>query len=158
SGETVDSNSRTDVEEGREPGIVMPVETIHPIPCGEAIARDESPAWAARAYAEELRSAGLHVERGYPVFDLILLGLGPDGHLMSVFPGSDAFDRTEWVLDIPAPTHIEPHVPRVTLNPAVLGVAYSTLMVTSGAAKADIVGKIFATERNIRELTAQVVR
>jgi 6-phosphogluconolactonase len=157
-GQTSNLNYPTDVEEGTEPGIVMPVANVHPIPCGEAIARGEGPAWAARAYIDQIEAAGLHVERGFPVFDVILLGLGPDGHLMSVFPGSDAFDRSGWVLDIPAPTHVEPHVARVTMHPGVLGVARSTLMVTSGAAKADIVGQIFMTERNIRQLTAQIVR
>ncbi len=72
-------------------------------------------------------------ERGFPVFDVVLLGLGPDGHVMSVFPDSEAFDRSDWALPIPAPVHVEPHVERVTMNPAVLGVARTLLLVTSGA-------------------------
>ena len=135
----------TDVAEGREPGLVVPVEHVHPFPCAEAIGRNEGPDWCAAQYADELQRSGIAVERGFPVFDLVLLGLGPDGHLMSIFPGSDAFDRTGWALDIPAPTHVEPHVARVTLHPAVLGVARSVLMVTGGGAKADVVERIFTT-------------
>ena len=77
---------------------------------------------------------------------------------MSVFPGSEALDRTNWAMAIPAPTHVEPHVARVTLNPAILGVARSVFMVTSGSAKAGIVGQIFTAERDVRMLPAQLVR
>ena len=66
-----------------------------------------------------------------------LLGVGSDGHILSVFPGSAAFDSKRWALAIPAPTHIEPHVERVTLNPAVVAVAERVLVVAYGAGKAD---------------------
>src|SRR6476619_7089444 len=102
--------------EGLEPGLVVPVENIHAFPCTAAIAHARGAEWCAEQYAAELRHAGLHQEREFQIFDVILLGVGPDGHLRSVFPGSYAFDRREWALAIPAPTHVEPHVERVTLN------------------------------------------
>jgi 6-phosphogluconolactonase len=148
-----------DVQEGLEAGLVVPVENIHVFPCTAAIAHARGAAWCAQEYAEDIRKAGVHVDRGFPVFDLILLGLGPDGHLMSVFPGSSAFDNgTDWTMAIPAPTHVEPHVERVTMNPAVLGVARAVLMVTSGGSKAGIIGRIFGAERDVRTLPAQLVR
>jgi 6-phosphogluconolactonase len=147
-----------DVQVGLEPGLVVPVENIHPFPCTAAIAHATGAKWCAERYVEELRLAGLHEARGFPVFDMVLLGLGPDGHLMSVFPGSSALDRPEWAMAIPAPSHVEPHIERVTLNPAVLGVARSVLMVTSGPEKAAIVGEIFRTERDVRRLPGQLVR
>ena len=107
-------------------------ENIHPFPTGEAIGRGAGAAWCAAALADELRAAGLPEQDGWPVFDLIVLGVGADGHLLSVFPGSAAFDSTELALAIPAPTHIEPHVERVTLNPAVVEVARQVLVVAHG--------------------------
>jgi 6-phosphogluconolactonase len=147
-----------DVQDSSEPGLVVPVENIHPFPCTAAIAHARGAEWCAQQYAQELRDAGLQEARGFPVFDVILLGLGPDGHLMSVFPGSHTLDRNEWAMAVPAPTHLEPHLERVTLNPAVLGVARTVLMVTSGAAKAGIIGQIFGTERDPRVLPSQLVR
>jgi 6-phosphogluconolactonase len=105
---------------------------------------------------EELRAAGLPEIDGWPAFDLILLGLGNDGHILSVFPESPAVDSARWALAIPAPTHIEPHVERVTLNPAVVTVAGRVLVGAYGAAKADIVGRLFAPDRDPRVLPAQL--
>jgi 6-phosphogluconolactonase len=147
-----------DVQEGTEPGLVVPLDHIHVFPCETAIAHARGAGWCAEQYAAELRGAGLPVERGFPVFDVVLVGIGPDGHLLSVFPGSEAFDRSDWAMAIPAPTHVEPHVERVTLNPAILGVARSVLAVTSGAGKADVIGRIFSEERDVRALPAQLVR
>ena len=54
---------------------------------------------------------------GFPILDVVLVGLGGDGHVLSVFPGSPLFDSADWVSGVPAPKHIEPHVARVSLNP-----------------------------------------
>jgi 6-phosphogluconolactonase len=95
---------------------------------------------------------------GWPSFDMLLLGVGADGHLLSVFPGSSALDSDELALSIPAPTHIEPHVERVTLNPAIVGAARSVLMVVSGAEKADAVAAVFGPEVDPRQWPAQLAR
>jgi 6-phosphogluconolactonase/glucosamine-6-phosphate isomerase/deaminase len=147
-----------DVITGREPAADIPVDNLHAMPMAAAIGENRRPAWAAARYEAELRSAGLDVESGWPVFDLVLLGVGPDGHVLSVFPGSDTFDRSEWVLPVPAPTHIEPRVTRVTLNPHVLDVARSVLVVAHGASKAAILGEIFGPTRDPHRWPAQLAR
>jgi 6-phosphogluconolactonase len=138
--------------------IPLPIENLHPFRAGEAIAGLRGPSWCAEALAAELRAAGLTIDRGWPVFDLILLGIGPDGHLLSVFPGSPAFDSSELALAVPAPTHVDPKVERVTLNPAVIGVARHVLVVASGAAKAAALADIFGDEHDPRRWPGQLAR
>lgn len=147
-----------DALRGIHPGAPIPIENIHPFPTSEAIGEARSPAWAAARYDVELRSADLETRDGWPVFDLVLLGVGPDGHVLSVFPGSTTFDETAWALPVPAPTHVEPHVTRLTLNPGVLDVARQVLVVVHGAAKAEIVATIFGDERDPRRWPAQLLR
>jgi 6-phosphogluconolactonase/glucosamine-6-phosphate isomerase/deaminase len=132
------------------------------MPIAEAIGEGYGPAWAAARYDDELRtlvaSGGLDVASGFPVFDLVLLGLGPDGHLLSVFPGSPVWDDEAWVTDIPAPTHVEPHVARITLHPGVLRVARHVLVVAHGTAKAAVLATILGSPRDARRWPAQAAR
>jgi 6-phosphogluconolactonase len=141
---------------GGPAGVAIPVDQIHPFPTGAAIGRSLGAAWCAAALASTLRDSGLESVDGWPVFDLLLLGIGRDGHLLSVFAGSSAFDSTELGLAIPAPTHIEPHVERVTLNPAVIAAARSVLVVATGTDKASVVADILEGERDPRELPARL--
>jgi 6-phosphogluconolactonase len=134
----------------------IPVANVHPFRTGEALGVGQDAATCAAELAAELREADLPEVDGWPAFDLMLLGLGSDGHILSVFPGSAAFESTRWALAIPAPTHIEPHVPRVTLNPAVVGVARRLIVVAHGASKADVIGRIFSADREPNALPAQL--
>ena len=99
-----------------------------------------------------------HRRRGLAVFDLLLIGVGPDGHVLSVFPGSAALGSSDLALAIPAPTHIEPHVERVTLNPAILGAAGDLLAVVPGSAKAGALGEIFGPRARPFRWPAQLAR
>ncbi|MFL5681462.1 MAG: 6-phosphogluconolactonase [Chloroflexota bacterium] len=143
---------------GEEPAAQIPVANVHAIPAGPAIGAAGGPEWAAERYEQELRESGIAVDAGWPVFDLLLLGVGPDGHILSVFPGSAAFDRTEWALAIPAPSHVEPHVARITLNPGVVEAARSVLVVSTGESKAAVLGRVFGSERDPRTWPAQLAR
>jgi 6-phosphogluconolactonase len=141
---------------GTHGGHVIPLDNLHPFLSGEAIGAERGAASVASALAAELRAAPLERVGGWPVFDLIIVGVGADGHVLSVFPGSAALDSDELALAIPAPTHIEPHLERVTLNPAVLGVAREVLVAAFGADKAPVIASVLGTEHDARRWPAQL--
>jgi 6-phosphogluconolactonase len=143
---------------GGRAGLHVAVENLHPFRTSEAIGAGLPAAACASELAVELRAAGLPEAGGWPVLDLVLLGLGPDGHVLSVFPGSAAFDSPLWALDIPAPTHVEPHVERVTLNPAIVTAARKVLVVSYGAGKAEVLASILGPVRDVRRWPAQIAR
>jgi 6-phosphogluconolactonase len=156
SGESGIGEYAADITAGRDLGAPIPALNVHPFPTTKAIGEGLGPDWCAQAYAEELRAAGPGARDGWPAFDLVLVGVGPDGHLLSVFPGSEALDRPEWALAIPAPSHVEPHVPRVTLNPAVLSVARVIVVVVSGDEKATVVAQALEGEGDPHDLPARL--
>ena len=92
------------------------------------------------------------------MFDLVILGVGPDGHILSVFPGSPAIGSADLALGIPAPTHVEPHVPRVTFNPRILDTAREVLVITAGGAKAELLAEALGGERDPDRLPVQLAR
>ena len=143
---------------GRAPGVPLPVENLHPFRTTEAIGGSRGAAWCAADLADELAGAHLPEAGPWPVFDLLLLGVGADGHLLSVFPGSPALDARELALAVPAPGHIEPHVERVTLNPAVVGAARQVLVVATGATKAPVLAEVFGETRDPARWPAQLAR
>ena len=143
---------------GAAPGTTLEQTTIHAWPVDEAMALGEGGAWCAARYIEMMRESGVPFQDGQPVLDIVLVGIGPDGHLLSVFPGSAAFDTDAPGVDIPAPDHITPKVERVTLNPRSLQVARNVMAVSHGASKASILGEIFGPERDPRRLPAQLAR
>jgi 6-phosphogluconolactonase len=147
------------IESEYDPGVYIPPANIHAPRMSDAIGRAAGPEWVAETYAAELRGANLpEGEGGFPAFDVLFLGIGPDGHLLSVFPGSPLFDSQVWVSAVAAPTHIEPHVARVSLNPAVVTAARLVLPVVLGPGKAAILTSVFGTERDPRKWPAQLAR
>jgi 6-phosphogluconolactonase len=100
------------------------------------------PERAADAFEAELRAAfpaGVEL----PVFDLILLGIGPDAHTASLFPGDAALgERKRWAVGVETPG-MAPLVPRVTLTLPVLDAARAVVFLVSGADKAEAVARAF---------------
>jgi 6-phosphogluconolactonase len=142
----------------RDGAAPLPAANLHPFPVARTLATGEDEAWCAAELASELHASEIAVQNGWPVFDLVLLGLGPDGHILSVFPGSAALDARSWAVAVPAPQHIEPHVPRVTLNPRIVTVAHEVLVVATGESKASIVREILHGERDEARRPAQLAR
>lgn len=112
---------------------------VHPMPASDGPDGDDVDAAAAR-YAGELASAaegGTRVPALVPAFDVVLLGLGPEGHIASIFPESPAAYDERTVLGVhgcpkPPPT-------RITLGFSALCAAREVWLVVSGEQKASAV-------------------
>jgi 6-phosphogluconolactonase len=120
-----------------------PAANIHPIPIDSA-----DPEEAAHRYERELKSfyGADELDLARPLFDAVLLGVGPDGHTASLFPGYPAVEETKrWVIEVPK-AHVEPFVPRVTLTLPALGSCREMLIEASGAGKRPILTRVFAGE------------
>ena len=110
-------------------------DNIHPIR-GQLSSQE-----AARDY--EWRLKGFFAGQGRPVFDLVLLGMGPDGHVASLFPGSPGLSEDQtWVIPVAAPGHVEPQVPRVSLSLWAINQARQVLLLAGGSAKAPVVARL----------------
>jgi 6-phosphogluconolactonase len=151
-----DSNYRMARETLLDPNDVPP-ENVHRMH-GEL-----PPQTAASSYEAELRSfAAAHPPAGgLPAlrFDLILLGMGDDGHTASLFPHSAAIHESQrWVVSVPHTTPPPPLVPRVTVTPVIINAAAHVVFLVSGTAKAERLQNVIAGERNPDELPSQIVR
>lgn len=99
------------------------------------------PERAAANYDATLRAA--FPDDLAPTFDLALLGVGPDGHTASLFPGDAALDERErWAVAVPAPAAVAPHVPRVTVTFPPLERAREVWFLAAGHDKHDVVSQI----------------
>ena len=79
---------------------------------------------------------------GLPVFDLIHLGLGFDGHTASLFPGQSTLEQPNWVLKAFPNPDLTPQVARVTLGFSILNAALGVQFFVTGVGKADIFSKL----------------
>jgi 6-phosphogluconolactonase len=151
-----------DVDLGIEPGVSIPAANIHAMNMDHGLSSGGGPEWVAQDYDRRLREAGLEADAaGFPMFDIAFLGIGPDGHLLSAFPGSALFDSDAWVEAVPAPSHVEPHVARVSLNPRVLDAARLPLVLAHGSGKAAILASVLGAagvDRDVRRLPALLAR
>lgn len=151
------SGYRMDTPEDSPAGIEVPRVNLHRWPIAQAIGRAAGPDWAAARYEQELRDHLPAGADGLPVFDLVLLGMGPDGHVLSVFPGSAVWDAEALCAAVPAPSHVGPHVERVTLHPRLLAAARAVLLVTTGPGKAEALARGW-TGDDVRELPIRAAR
>lgn len=120
-----------------------PAANIHPIPV-EAGSSDA----AARRYEITLQSfyGGGRLNPARPLFDLVLMGVGPDGHTASLFPGAAALEeRTRWVVSV-ARANVPPLVPRVTLTLPALASCSEMLFLVNGDDKRDILARVLADD------------
>ena len=91
-----------------------------------------------------------------PRWNLLLLGMGPDGHIASLFPGKPEVDeRSRMAVAVPL-AGMEPQVPRISLSMAALGAAREAILLITGASKADTVARVFGDSPDRSLPAAQV--
>jgi 6-phosphogluconolactonase len=125
--------------------VPVPPENIH------GIRYEGTLADAAAAYQQTLQSyyGAEKLDPARPLFDIVLLGMGPDGHTASLFPGKPALEeRQRWVTEVPEPG-LNPHVPRVTLTYPALESSRSTAFGAAGADKHAMMQRVLAGEREL---------
>lgn len=98
------------------------------------------PEAAAEDYERQLDAAGR------PEFDLVMLGLGPDGHTASLFPNQSSLDERErLVVGVPE-AGLKPFVSRVTLTIPALTAAKQVVLLAEGDSKADAIAAAFGPD------------
>lgn len=116
--------------------VAVPAANVHPVPTASA-----APVAAAKAYARELKRhyGADELDPARPFFDVVLLGLGADGHTASLFPGSSALDeRKRWVAAV---DDAQPE-PRVTLTYPLLNSCRHAVFLVAGADKRDMLRRL----------------
>lgn len=123
---------------------------INPIPTDVS-----DPAVAATMYSTQLRTVFGVVDE-VPVFDLIFLGMGDDGHTASLFPGTAAIQEDSELVVAQYVPKLGSH--RLTLTPPVLNAGKEVVFLVGGASKAPTLARVLTQPEQADELPAQVIR
>lgn len=117
-----------------------PAENVHAIPTTTA-----TPDEAAEFYERELRTFhSSPLSARTPLFDIVLMGVGPDGHTASLFPRTSQLDEQDkWAVGV-AKANVAPFVPRVSLTLPCLASTREMLFLVSGSDKKDIMRQVLA--------------
>ena len=127
--------------------VPIPVAQVHPMDCGP------DPAEGARRYEDRLRH---FFAAARPRFDLILLGLGENGHTASLFPGLPGLTEPDrWVAAV---YEAEQDLHRLTLTPALINEAREVVFLVAGAAKAAVVREVIQGPLEPLRLPAQLIQ
>lgn len=144
-----DSNYRM-AREAMLDRVPVPAENVHRVPAELPDAQR-----AAAEYEATLRAVFALAPGELPRFDLILLGLGKEGHTASLFPGGDAVRERERL--VVAPWVEAQQTFRITLTPPVLSHARRTMFLVSGEEKAEALHAVLEGPREPEVYPAQIV-
>jgi len=120
------------------------------------LAGELDPESAARTYEKELQKECPTVDD--PAFDVLLLNVGEDGSVASLFPGSAALDeKSRWVMPVRAPAS-ETTAERITLTLPILNRAREVILIAAGAARSALAKRVVSGDAAAAKLPAARVR
>jgi len=133
------------------------LENVYPIPTDH-----EDVEICAEFYEDLLRVQFQRRSDDIPRFDLILLGIGADGHTASLFPGTPAAaERKRWVTwcdPAAANPEIKPAVKRITITAPVIWEAAHVMVLATGAEKTPVLAKIFDENEPVNPPVSRLLR
>ncbi len=122
--------------------VTIPANNIHFISTVENTAEDST-----LRYEESLRSYAKKAKTQYPLFDLIFLGIGEDGHTASLFPGTPALLETKRLAAAVAPP-LDPESERITLTCPVINSAKNIFFMATGGNKAAVIKDVIKNKKS----------
>jgi 6-phosphogluconolactonase len=129
--------------------VPIPKENIKPV-----LSQVEDLDAAAQHYARVIRST---VPGSPPRFDLLLLGMGPDGHTASLFPHSPQLQPGDALVVATPVAPLKPYVRRITFTATLINAAKEILCMATGGDKAEMLRRVLEGPRQTAELPAQLV-
>jgi len=127
--------------------ITIPATNIHPIPV------NLSPVEAAKKYEKEIKD---YFKNELPRFDLILLGLGENGHTASLFPGTDIlYEQKHWIKEVYID---EQKMFRISMTAILINQAHHIVFLITGEKKAAILKKVLSNSYQPYKYPAQLIR
>jgi 6-phosphogluconolactonase len=129
--------------------VPIPPEQIFPMPT-----QPEDPETAAQQYEQTLRKVFPEAAETVPQFDLILLGMGDDGHTASLFPHTEALAVRDRLITVGN----KDGQPRITFTVPLINRARSVLFITAGANKQHALSQVFAAEADSEVYPSRLIQ
>ncbi len=118
--------------------IAIPSENVH------RVRGESAPEQECSRYEREIQQIVRTDENGNPLFDLIILGMGDDGHTASIFPHQSEFLKSRRICEVA--THPQSGQQRITLTGRVLNAAEKVVVLVTGANKADVLADVLGKQ------------
>jgi 6-phosphogluconolactonase len=129
--------------------VPIPKENIKPV-----LSQVEDLDAAAQHYARVIQAT---VPGSPPRFDLLLLGMGPDGHTASLFPRSPQLQAGDALVVATPVAPLKPHVRRITFTATLINAAHEVLFLAAGGDKAEMLRRVLEGPRQPEDLPSQLV-
>jgi 6-phosphogluconolactonase len=123
-------------------GVPIPQANVHP-----TSGQDEDPAGSARRYEEEIKQFFELAAGQFPAFDLILLGMGPDGHTASLFPDSAALEERRRIVVANFVEKFKSY--RITLTLPAINQAQNVVFMVAGAEKSRMLSTVLQSPQAV---------